>query len=75
MYSVADKNHQGGPALTLRNVLGVLNVLNAQNVLNMLNMRMDASLACWALFFLSPQRSFLLSHLPTFFLIFPLYFS
>ena len=47
------ENHWGSPTLTLLNVLGVLgvlNVLNVLNVLHVLNMRMDASLACWALF-------------------------
>ena len=43
------KNHRDSPTLTLLNVLGVLGVLN---VLNVLNMPMDASLACWAFFFL-----------------------
>ena len=32
-------------------VLGVLNVLNVLHVLHVLDMPMDASLACWALFF------------------------
>ncbi len=54
------ENHRGSPTLTLLNVLGVLGVLNAQHVLNVLyvlnvlhvlNILMDASLACWALFF------------------------
>ena len=51
------ENHWGSPTLTLLNVLGVLGVLNVLNVLNVLhvlhvlNMPMDASLACWALFF------------------------
>ena len=51
------ENHRGSPTLTLLNVfgvLGVLNVLNLLNVLNVLhvlNMPMDASLACWALFY------------------------
>ena len=42
------KDHRGSPTLTLLNVLYVLYVLY---VLNVLNMPMDASLACWALFF------------------------
>ena len=43
--------------MTLLNVLGVLGVLNVLTVLNViyvlnvLNMPIDASLACWALFF------------------------
>ena len=54
------ENHWGSPTLTLLNVLGVLGVVNVLNVLNVLhvfhvlhvlNMPMDASLACWALFF------------------------
>ena len=32
-------------------VLGALNVLNVLNVLHVLNIPMDASLACWALFY------------------------
>ena len=62
MSSFLNENHRGSVALTSLNVLGVLgvlNVLNGLNVLNVLyvlyvlNMPMDASLACWALFFLS----------------------
>ena len=51
------ENHRGSPTLTLLNVLGVLGVLNLLNVLyvhhvlHVLNMPMDASLACWALFY------------------------
>ena len=57
------ENHWDSPTLILINVLGVLGVLNVLNVLNVLyvlyvlhvlhvlNMLMDASLACWALFF------------------------
>ena len=51
MSSFLYENHWGGLLLTLLNVLGVLNVLCVLNVLNVLNMPMDASLACWALFF------------------------
>ena len=50
------ESHWGSPTLTLLNVLsvlGVLNVLNVLNVLHVLNMPMDASLACWALFYLT----------------------
>ena len=49
------ENHRGSLTLTLLNVLGVLDVLyvlNVLHVLNVLNKPMDASLACWALFFL-----------------------
>ena len=46
------ENHRGSPTLTLLNVLGVLDVLNVLYVLHVLHMLMDASLACWALFFL-----------------------
>ncbi len=42
------------PTLTLLNVLGVLGVLYE---LNVLNMPMDASLACWALFFMYVIRN------------------
>ena len=48
------ENHRGSPTLTLLNVpgvLGVLDVLNVLHVLHVLNMPVDASLACWALFF------------------------
>ena len=51
------ENHWGSPTLTLLNVLGVLGVLNVLcvlhvlHVLHVLNMLMDASLACWALFY------------------------
>ena len=54
------ENHWGSPTLTLLNVHGVLgvpnvlyelNVLIMLYVLNVLNMPMDASLACWALFY------------------------
>ena len=48
------ENHRGSPTWTLLNVfgvLGVLIVLNVLNVLYVLNIPMDASLACWALFF------------------------
>ena len=60
------ENHWGGPTFTLLkmigvlgvlnllsvlNVLDVLNVLNVLHVLYALNMPMDASLACWALFY------------------------
>ena len=48
------ENHRGSRTLTLLNVLGVLgvlNVLHVLHVLHVLNMPMDASLACWALFF------------------------
>ena len=38
--------------MILLNVLGVLDVLNVLNVFNVLNMPMEASFACWALFFL-----------------------
>ena len=47
------ENHRGSPTLTLLTVLGVLGVLNVfhvLHVLHVLNTRMDASLACWALF-------------------------
>ncbi len=37
--------------LNVLGVLGVLNVLHVPHVLHVLNMPMDASLACWALFF------------------------
>ena len=46
------ENHRGSPTLTFLNVLGVLHVLHVLYVLHVLNMPMDASLACWALFFL-----------------------
>ena len=39
-------------------MLGVLNVLNALDLLNVLNMPKDASLACWALFYLSDSVSY-----------------
>ena len=48
------ENRRGSRTLTLLNVLGVLgvhNVLNVLHVLHVLHMFMDASLACWALFF------------------------
>ncbi len=48
------RNERGSPSLTWLNmlrVLGVLGMLNVPHVLNVLNMPMDASLACWALFF------------------------
>ena len=51
------ENHRGSPTLTLLNVLGVLGVLSVLHVphvlrvLHVLDMPMDASLACWALFF------------------------
>ena len=51
------ENHWGSPTLTLLNVHSVLGVLNVLNVLYVLNMHtvlytpIDASLACWALFF------------------------
>ena len=48
------ENHWDSPTLILINVLGVLGVLNVLyvlHVLHVLNMLMDASLACWALFF------------------------
>ncbi len=48
------ENHRGRLTLTFLNVLGVLDVLyvlNVLHVLNVLNKLMDASLACWALFF------------------------
>ena len=57
MSRFLDENHGGSPTLTLLNVLGVLGVLNVLYVLyvlhmlHVLNMLMDASLACWALFF------------------------
>ena len=60
-------NHRDSPTLTLLNVLGMLGVLNVLNVLNLLHalnvlhelhvlnmlndMPMEASFACWALFF------------------------
>ena len=47
------EDYQGGPTLTLLNVLSLLGVpyiLNVLNVLNVLNMPKDALLACWALF-------------------------
>ncbi len=50
------EDYQGGPTMTLLNVLsllGVLTVLKAPNVLNVLNVLdipKDASLTCWALF-------------------------
>ena len=53
----AEDKHRDSTTLTLLNVLGVLgvlnvlNVLHVLNVLNVLDMPMDASLACWALFF------------------------
>ena len=55
------ENHRDSPTLTLLNVLGMLGVLNVLNALNLLhvlhvlnminNMPMEASFACWALFF------------------------
>ena len=57
------ENHWGSPTLTFLNVLGVLGMLNVLcvlcvlhvlyvlRVLHVLNKLMDASLACWALFF------------------------
>ena len=56
-------NHPGSPTLTLLDelvvlaVLNVLNVLNVIHVLHVLNMPMDASLACWAFFFLAVLHS------------------
>ena len=50
------ENHCGSPTLTLLNVLvvlGVLNELKVLNVLHVLNMPMGASLACWALFYVT----------------------
>ena len=64
MSSFPYENHRGRPTLTLLNVLGVLvvlNLLNVLNVLNVLNMPMDASLACWALFFSLSISNLLLS--------------
>ena len=62
------ENHRGSPTLTFLNVLGVLNVLHE---LHVLNMPMDASLACWALFFsiLASRREIVLGliKIPTFF--------
>ncbi len=52
MSSFLYENHWGSQTLTLLNVLGVLDVLNVLNVFNVLNMPMEASFACWALFFL-----------------------
>ena len=46
------ENHQDDPTLTLLNVLNVLRLLSVLSVLNVPNMPMDASLACWALFYL-----------------------
>ena len=43
------ENRRSSQTLTLLHVLGVLGVLYVLHVLDML---MDASLACWALFFL-----------------------
>ena len=57
------ENHRGSPTLTLLNVLGVLNVPNVLHVRHVLHMPMDASLACWALFYNfyhTSRRSFLL---------------
>ena len=54
MSSFLHENHLDSPPLTWVNVfgvLGVLNVLNVLNVLHVLNTPMDASLACWALFY------------------------
>ena len=48
MNSVLHENHQGGLTMTLMNVLSVLSVFY---VLSVLDLPMDASLACWALFF------------------------
>ncbi len=43
------ENRRGSPTLTLLNVHDVMGMLN---VLYVLYMPMDASLACWALFYL-----------------------
>ena len=59
------ENHWGCLTLISLNVLGVLGVLYALyvlyvlHVLHMLNMLMDASLACWALFFMFSSSALL----------------
>ena len=63
------EKHWRSPTLTLLDFMGVLgvlnvlnllnvpNVLNMLNVLNVLDMPKDASLACWALFFIFETRA------------------